>query len=117
MTFSLHFFDKPQLLFPLYPNQQHPRFITTDGLAVYKQTVEELFGSGVHQRAKLGHNNVVESRYSLLKDLIRAKRGLKTFSNVSKYINSRVYIHNFYKDLVNDNYAIIQFLIATIMQS
>ena len=67
--------------------KEHPELINTDGFAVYKQAIEELFGSGVHQGVKLGHNNADESRYSLLKDFIRAKRGFKKFSNIPKYIN------------------------------
>jgi len=97
--------------------KEHPQVITTDGLPVYKQAIEELFGSGIHQRVKLGHNNAVESRYSLLKDFIRAKRGFKKFSNIPKYINGWVYIHNLFKDLGGDKYAIIQSLFSSIMQS
>ena len=89
----------------------------TDGLAVYKQAIEELFGSGVHQRVKLGHNNAVESRHSLLKDFIRVKRGFKKFNNILKYINGWVYIHNLFKDLGGDKYAIIQSLFSSIIQS
>jgi len=87
--------------------KKHPQLITTDGLPVYKQAIEELFGSGIHQRVHLGHNNAVESRYSLLKDSIRAKRGFKKLSNIPRYINGRVYIHNLFKDLAGDKYVII----------
>ncbi|MEN6590762.1 MAG: DDE-type integrase/transposase/recombinase [Fervidobacterium sp.] len=80
------------------------QLITTDGLPLY--------GSEVHQRVRLGHNNAVESRYSLLKDFIRAKRDFKKFSNIPKYINGWVYIHNLFKDLGSDKYAIIQSLLA-----
>jgi len=55
----------------------------------------------------LGHNNAVESRYSLLKDFIRTKRGFKKLSNIPRYINGRVYIHNLFKDLAGDKYVII----------
>jgi transposase-like protein len=97
--------------------KQHPNTITTDGLPVYKQAIEELFGTGVHQRVRLGYNNAVESRYSLLKDFIRMKRGFKKFSNIPKYINGWVYIHNLFKDLRGDKNAIIQFLLSTITLS
>ena len=97
--------------------KQHPNTITTDGLPVYKQVIEELFGTGVHQRVRLGYNNAVESRYSLLKDFIRMKRGFKKFSNIPKYINGWVYIHNLFKDLRGDKNAIIQFLLSTITLS
>jgi len=66
--------------------KRHPELITTDELGVCKQAIEELFGSEVHQRVKLGHNNSVESRYSLLNDFVRAKRGFNKFSNIPKYI-------------------------------
>ncbi|MGB4751940.1 MAG: DDE-type integrase/transposase/recombinase, partial [Fervidobacterium sp.] len=69
------------------------------------------------KRVHLGHNNAVESRYSLLKDFIRAKRGFKKFSNIPKYINGWVYIHNLFKDLRGDKNAIIQFLLSTITLS
>ena len=62
--------------------------------------------------ASFGYNNAVESEYSLLKDFIRAKRGFKKFSNIPKYINGWVYIHNLFKDLGSDKYAIIQSLLA-----
>jgi len=97
--------------------KKYPQLITTDGLGVYKQAIEELFGSGIHQRVHLSHNNAVEPRYSLLKDFIRAKRGFKKFSNIPKYINGWVYIHNLYKELGGDKYAIIQSLFSSIIQS
>jgi len=34
----------------LKQTKEHPQLITTDGLPVYKQAIEELFGSGIHQR-------------------------------------------------------------------
>ena len=97
--------------------KQHPNTITTDGLPVYKQAIEELFSLRVHKRVHLGHNNAVESRYSLLKDFIRAKRGFKKFSNIPKYINGWVYIHNLFKDLGGDKYSIVQSLLAIITPS
>jgi len=97
--------------------KNHPQLITTDGLGVYKQAIEEPFGLGVHQRVKLGHNNVVELRYSLLKDFIRDKQGFKKFSNIPRYINGWVYIHNLFKDLGGDKYAIVQSLLTIITPS
>ncbi len=54
----------------------------------YVRCIQELFyfGSEVHQKLHLGHNNTIESRYSLLKDLIKAKCGFKKFSNILRYI-------------------------------
>ncbi|MGB4754910.1 MAG: DDE-type integrase/transposase/recombinase, partial [Fervidobacterium sp.] len=69
------------------------------------------------KRVHLGHNNAVESRYSLLKDFIRAKRGFKKFSNIPKYINGWVYIHNLFKDLGGDKYDIVQSLLTIITPS
>ena len=40
--------------------KQHPNTITTDGLPVYKQAIEELFSQRVHKRVHFGHNNAVE---------------------------------------------------------
>lgn len=97
--------------------KRHPNIITTDGLPVYKQAIEELSSLRVHKRVHLGHNNAVESRYSLLKDFIRAKRGFKKFSNIPKYINGWVYIHNLFKDLGGDKYAIVQSLLTIITPS
>jgi transposase-like protein/predicted RNA-binding Zn-ribbon protein involved in translation (DUF1610 family) len=95
--------------------KSHPSLITTDGLPSYPHAIEELFGKDVHKRAHLGYNNAVESRYSLFKDFVRAKRGFKKFSNIFLYINGWVFMHNLYKDKEGDKYAILSDLMPFII--
>jgi hypothetical protein len=71
----------------MFPAEKGYQIITTNVLTVYEQAIEELFGPELHQRVHLGHNNSVESRYSLLKDFIRepttASRNSVTYRNTS----------------------------------
>jgi len=50
------------------------------------------------------------------KQAIEGLCGFKKFSNIPKYINGWVYIHNLFKDLGGDKYAIIQSLFSSIIQ-
>jgi len=95
--------------------KSHPSLITTDGLPLYPYAVEELFGKNIHERVYLGHNNAVESRYSLFKDFVRAKRGFKKFSNIFLYINGFVFTHNLYKDCGGDKNAVLSALLPFII--
>ncbi len=84
--------------------------LALDGLPLYLYTVEELFGKNIHKRVYLGHNNAIESKYSLFKDFVRAKRRFKKFSNIFLYINSFILTHNLYKDCVGDKDAVLSAL-------
>ncbi len=48
---------------------------------------------------------------------ISNSNGFKKFSNIPKYINGWVYIHNLFKHLGDNKYAIIQSVFSSIMQS
>ncbi len=89
--------------------------ITTEGLPLYPYAAEELFGKNIHKRVYLGHNNAIESRYSLFKDFVRAKRGFKKFSNIFLYINGFAFTHNLYKDCGGDKNAVLSALFTFII--
>ncbi|ANE40874.1 transposase [Fervidobacterium ngatamarikiense] len=71
--------------------------LITDGLGAYESAVKLLFRNINHVVVPLGKNNQCESKFSLLKDFFRLKRGLKNTKNLAKYIQGFCVVKNLWK--------------------
>jgi len=70
--------------------------LITDGLGAYESAVKLLFKNINHVVVSLG-KNMCESKFSLLKDFFRLKRGLKNTKNLAKYIQGFCVVKNLWK--------------------
>jgi len=71
--------------------------LITDGLGAYESAVKILFKNINHVVVSLGKNNQCESKFSLLKDFFRLRRGLKNTKNLTKYIQGFCVVKNLWK--------------------
>ena len=71
--------------------------LITDGLGAYESAVKILFKNINHVVVSLGKNNQCESKFSLLKDFFRLKRGLKKLKNLDLYIHGFCVVKNLWK--------------------
>ncbi|PHJ14490.1 transposase, partial [Fervidobacterium sp. SC_NGM5_G05] len=81
--------------------------LITDGLKAYEIAVKLNFDNVEHREVRLGKNNECESKFSLFKMFVRAKRSFKKFSNIRYYVNGFCVVRNLCKLYENENEMII----------
>jgi transposase-like protein len=77
--------------------------LITDGLKAYEIAVKLNFDNVEHREVRLGKNNECESKFSLFKMFVRAKRSFKKFSNIRYYVNGFCVVRNLCKLYENEN--------------